>query len=89
MSYHELSIEERVTIQIGQLNGLSQRAIANLLNRSPSTVSRELRRNAGTKQPYVAHVAQSQTVKRRKACRPARRLLPGSELLELVIALLR
>ena len=89
MSYHELSIEERVTIQIGQMNGLSQRAIAGLLGRSPSTVSRELRRNSRPKAAYVAHLAQSQTLKRRKVCRPARRLLPGSELFELVIALLR
>ena len=89
MTYHELSIEERVTIQIGQMNGLSQRAIAGLLGRSPSTVSRELRRNSRPKAAYVAHLAQSQTLKRRKVCRPARRLLPGSELFELVIALLR
>ncbi|MFM4746786.1 helix-turn-helix domain-containing protein [Aeromonas veronii] len=38
MTYHELSIEECVTIQIG----LSQRAIAKLLVRSSYTVSREL-----------------------------------------------
>jgi IS30 family transposase len=47
MSYHELSIEERITLQLGQLQGLSQRAIAKMLNRSPSTISRELRRNGG------------------------------------------
>ena len=31
MTYHELSIEERVTIQTGRLNGLSLRSIARLL----------------------------------------------------------
>lgn len=46
MSYHELSIEERIQIQLGQLQGLTQRAIARMLDRSPSTISRELRRNA-------------------------------------------
>ncbi|WP_157887931.1 helix-turn-helix domain-containing protein, partial [Pseudomonas amygdali] len=45
MSYTELSMEERVTIQIGQYRDLSQREIARLLGRSPSTISRELRRN--------------------------------------------
>ncbi|WP_164842887.1 helix-turn-helix domain-containing protein, partial [Pseudomonas taiwanensis] len=41
MSYHELSIEERSNIQVGLLRGMSQRAIARMLNRSPSTISRE------------------------------------------------
>jgi IS30 family transposase len=89
MPYHELSIEERVTIQIGQLHGLGPRALGRMLNRSPSTVSRELLRNRATSGAYIAHQAQGQTVQRRKACRPATRLLPGSELFELVIALLR
>ncbi|TNH83537.1 helix-turn-helix domain-containing protein [Aeromonas sobria] len=39
MTYHELSIEEHVMIQIGQLNGFSQRAIARLLERRLSTIS--------------------------------------------------
>ncbi|WP_322627976.1 helix-turn-helix domain-containing protein, partial [Halothiobacillus sp.] len=45
MFYSELSVEERATIQIGHAQGLSQRKIASLINRSPSTISRELRRN--------------------------------------------
>ena len=58
MSYTELSIEERATIQVGQYKKLSQREIARMLGRSPSTISRELRRNrlvAG----YSAHEAQA------------------------------
>ena len=54
MSYHELSVAERATIQIGLLNRFSQRRIARLLNRSPSTISREIRRNCpamGTTSP--------------------------------------
>lgn len=77
MSYQELSIEERVTIQIGQLQGLSQRAIAKLLDRSPSTISRELRRNAAVPDRYSATQAQQQMRQRR---RPRRKLLPDSEL---------
>ena len=89
MTYYELSIEERVTIQIGQLHGLGPRALGRMLNRSPSTVSRELRRNTASCGRYVAHEAQVKTAQRRKVCRPAKRLLPGSQLFELVIALLR
>jgi hypothetical protein len=40
------------TIQIGQLQGLSQRAMARILCRSPATISRELRRNTGPKDVY-------------------------------------
>lgn len=36
---------DRIAIMIGQRQGLSVRAIATLISRSPSTVSRELRRN--------------------------------------------
>ncbi|TBU81256.1 helix-turn-helix domain-containing protein, partial [Phytopseudomonas dryadis] len=45
MFYSELSVEERATIQIGHAQGLSLRRIAGLITRSPSTISRELRRN--------------------------------------------
>lgn len=42
MPYHELNVEERSNIQGGLLRGMSQRAIARMLNRSPLTISREL-----------------------------------------------
>lgn len=45
MPYTELSIEERVTVQVRRYHNLSQREIARVLGRSPSTISRELRRN--------------------------------------------
>jgi IS30 family transposase len=89
MSYQELSIEERITIQFGQLQGLSQRAIARMLERSPSTISRELRRNAAKASSYSASQAHQQMRHRRKPCRPARKLEPGSELFDLVAYLLR
>jgi len=89
MSYQELSIEERITIQFGQLQGLSQRAIARMLNRSPSTISRELRRNAAFTSPYSASQAQQRMRQRRTVCRPARKLEPGTELFALVVYLLR
>ena len=42
--YHHLSTTDRVTLMFLKRQGLSLRAIASELNRSPSTLSRELRR---------------------------------------------
>ncbi|GAB7530296.1 IS30-like element ISCfr4 family transposase [Pseudomonas sp. 3A(2025)] len=89
MSYTELSIEERVTIQIGQYRDLSQREIARLLGRSPSTISRELKRNKVINASYAACQAQAFTRERRKVCCPARKLVPGNERFELIVYLLR
>ncbi|AVD83155.1 IS30 family transposase [Pseudomonas sp. SWI6] len=89
MSYQELSIEERITIQFGQLQGMSQRAIARLLDRSPSTISRALRRNAPEAGRYSASQAHQHMRHWRLACRPKRKLLPGSQLFDLVVYLLR
>jgi transposase, IS30 family len=89
MSYSELSATERATIQIGRAQGLSLRGIAHLINRSPSTISRELRRNQNACGAYSAHCAQQRMQLRRKACRPRRKLLPGSQRFELVVHMLR
>ena len=45
MNYKHLSIEERSCIRKYYVEGLSYRKIAQLIGRSPSTVSREIRRN--------------------------------------------
>lgn len=89
MSYHELSVEERSNIQVGLLRGMSQRAIARMLNRSPSTISREIRRNRSTQGDYITQHAQRAMRERRIPCRPRQKLVPGNELFELVIHLLR
>ena len=47
MSYKQLSLEERHYIEVERRNGTSQKDIAAALNRSPSTLSRELSRNKG------------------------------------------
>lgn len=59
MSYHELSIEERATIQVGNLQGMGLRATARMLGRSPSTISREVRRNTVPGGTYQVATAQS------------------------------
>ncbi|AMA45732.1 hypothetical protein APT63_08870 [Pseudomonas sp. 22-AL-CL-001] len=56
----ELCIEGRAIIQIGPLQGLSQKAIARVLDRSLSNVSSELRRNANALDRYSANQAQQQ-----------------------------
>lgn len=88
MSYTELSIEERATIQVGHCKNLCQREIARLLGRSPSTISRELRRNERIT-GYSAHEAQIFTRRRRVVCRPVKKLTMGNERFEQVIHLLR
>jgi IS30 family transposase len=61
LSGRYLSFREREEIAILKVQGASMRAIARQLGRAPSTVSRELRRNAATrggKLEYRASVAQ-------------------------------
>lgn len=89
MSYSELSIEERATIQVSLRQGMSLRQIAHMLRRSPSTLSREVRRNQTQSGAYCAHSAQTHRCARRMVCRPKRKLLLGSERFELVIHMLR
>ena len=54
MTYKELNIEERATIQVGLLNNLSLWRIACLIGRSPSTISRESRQNQPSDGRYEA-----------------------------------
>ncbi|WP_268991923.1 helix-turn-helix domain-containing protein, partial [Dyella choica] len=52
MQYEHLNAEERGTIMAMKLHHASGRAIARALGRSPSTITRELRRN-GYKAPQT------------------------------------
>ena len=89
MSYVELSIEERATIQVSRAQGMSLRHVARVLNRSPSTVCREIRRNRTSPGRYCARRAQKYRQSRRIPCRPWRKLPLGSERFDLVVHLLR
>ncbi len=89
MTYHELTLDERITIRVGLLQSLSLREIARQINRSPSTVSREIRRNSDTSGTYTASAAQEHMKTRRIICRPKRKLIPDSELFDLVKEMLR
>jgi len=79
-----LSEDERVAIADGARAGLSARAIAAGLDRSPSTVARELKRNSepvtGEYRPHAAH----QRMLKRRPRPKQRRLEADVELRELV-----
>jgi IS30 family transposase len=59
--YHHLSEEERDHVAVLRSRGLSLRTIARTLGRAPSTLSRELRRNAPPRHAgyYLPHKAQA------------------------------
>ena len=64
-----LSYDERALIRAGLLSGLSVRTIAREIDRAPSTVSREVRRNRSLRgyRPRFAHELARQRARRPKA----------------------
>nr|WP_239654583.1 helix-turn-helix domain-containing protein [Rhodococcus sp. AD45] len=82
-----LSEDERIQVADLRRERLSIRQIATQLNRSPSTISRELRRNASTSGTYRPHEAHRRAVARRARHRQ-RRLESSAELFEAVSQLL-
>jgi len=64
-SYEQLSLEDRCEIARLFADGSSVRQIAAALDRSPSTISRELKRNQGAQVGYKPGYAQQQTRARR------------------------
>jgi len=72
--YQHLSIGEREAILVLSAQGLKTREIANQLGRSPSTISRELRRNTPSDEPYAPHAAQVLYALRRRRCKRTSRL---------------
>ena len=55
MSYTHFTLEERTFLYLSKKEGLSIRKISELMGRSPSSISRELRRNVGKKGYRPAH----------------------------------
>lgn len=66
--YKHLTIEERESLYLRKNQGKSIRAIARELGRSPSTISRELRRNKTSHRPYSPSAAQRRYEKSKKCC---------------------
>ena len=86
--YQQLQYEERIAIASYQAQGLSIRAMARILNRAPSTISREMLRNAPSGK-YSCTFAQKRCNRRRVFCRPAPKLVTSSALFAKVCMLLR
>ena len=76
--YSHFTTEEREMSRVLKAQGLSIRAIAKKLNRSPSTVSREFRRNCYADGTYSAHHADKLYQKRRKNCGRKPKLQSGA-----------
>ncbi len=68
--YTHLSAEDRETLSLGLAHGHSLRRMANVLGRSPSTLSRESARHSTRGRPYRACTAQ--TLAEARACQPRR-----------------
>jgi IS30 family transposase len=69
MNYTHLTIDERAVIYQLFQGGSSIRFIADAIGRSPSTISRELKRNfCGYKHKYLPHIAQKKYCLRRQVC---------------------
>lgn len=77
-TYQHLSAEERGVIMAERQRGNSMSAIAHLLGRSPSTLSRELRRNGHS--DYAAPAAGAAYRLRRVGCRRRRKLVDDTPL---------
>ena len=86
--YQQLQYEERIAIASFQAQGLSIRAMARMLNRAPSSLSREIQRNAPSGK-YNCYFAQKRRNRRRVFCRAAPKLAANSALFAKVCMLLR
>jgi transposase, IS30 family len=78
MKYHQLTSGERYVLSALRKQGLSQAAIARAMRRHPSTISRELRRNARQKANwYRPSDAEEKTRGRRRRSRRNMRFTPA------------
>ena len=73
MGYHHLTTDARCQIYALKSTGIRQKDIAKFLKVSPSTISRELRRNSGPK-GYHQYKADNMAIQRRTqaSARPTR-----------------
>ena len=86
-TYEQLSEMERHAIALGLQQKQSLRAIARALGRSPSTISRECKRNAGGN-GYTAKFAQQRSDRRRHFAKPRPKLHREGPLFPIVYAYL-
>jgi IS30 family transposase len=79
--YEQLSLRERVELYRLHKEGLSMRAVATALDRSPSTISRELRRNSENTKAWCAgyEPVRANSLAQRRRCWDARFKLARNE----------
>ena len=73
MAYKQLTDEQRYQIEALKREGFTQLAIAQSIGKSPSTISRELRRN-GDDNSYRGALAIKRTDKRRREAKKSEKL---------------
>ena len=73
-TYQHLQAEDCMTMASLRQQGSSTRAMARMLGRSASTISREFKRNTLAALPYASHSAQLSCNARRQAACPAAKL---------------
>lgn len=66
MSYNHLTLEERTCLALLHEEGMGIRAIAKILSRSPSTISRELKRGKTAAGGYSPYYSYSMAIHRRR-----------------------
>jgi IS30 family transposase len=86
--YKQLRPEERMVISSMKLQGESMRAMARVLSRPASTISREIRRNSCSALGYTSDSARALHAQRRSAARPAAKLDVGGVAWGVVLTLL-
>ena len=86
--YTQLQAEERMTLASLRQQGWNLRAMGQLMGRSPSTLSRELRRNSADAAGYTSASAQTACIQRRRDARPLPKLHGHSALWSVVCTLL-
>ena len=92
--YQQLQPEDRVTMASLLQQNRSLRDVAAVLNRSPSTISRERHRNVAKAvgiapvSPYASATAQHKRQQRRRAGRPLAKLHPDRPMFEVTRHLL-
>ena len=85
MSYTHFTLSERICLQKFLVEGKKIREIARLMERSPSSISREVRRNFSKKKNrYNAHRATVLYIIRRRNCVRKPAIQPGTELYNLI-----
>lgn len=86
MSYTHFTLSEREYLQENLEKGKSMREIAKALGRSPSTISREVKRNRSRKANRYHHWhAHSNYIHRRKSCHRKNNLLLNDEMFRFVL----